>query len=110
MTTRRKFIKSSALGAGSLLIYPALKAGLLQESGLEISLAEWSYHRSIEAGKIDHLDFATKAKNDFGINAVEYVNGLFGSKKRNFREAGKDQKYLAEMLKEAVMRALSIIC
>lgn len=101
MTTRRKFIKSSALGAGSLLIYPALKAGLLQESGLEISLAEWSYHRSIEAGKIDHLDFATKAKNDFGINAVEYVNGLFGSKKRNFREAGKDQKYLAEMLKRS---------
>lgn len=101
MSTRRTFIKTSALGAGALLVHPWLKAAALQESGLEISLAEWSYHRSIEAGKIDHLEFAAKAKKDFGINAVEYVNGLFGSKKRNFKEAGKDQKYLAEMLKRS---------
>jgi sugar phosphate isomerase/epimerase len=83
------------------MFHPTLKAMMAQKSGLEISLAEWSYHRSIESGKIDHLDFAIKAKNDFGIGAVEYVNGLFGSKKRNFRDAGKSHKYLAEMLKRS---------
>src|SRR5688572_20002534 len=98
--SRRKFLRQSSLTSGAILMYPALKAMMRQE-GLEISLAEWSYHRSIEAGKIDHLDFAMKAKKEFGISAVEYVNGLFGSKKMNFREAGKSSKYLGEMLKRS---------
>jgi sugar phosphate isomerase/epimerase len=99
--SRRKFVKQSALGAGSLLLHPILKAMAMQQTGFEISLAEWSYHRSIETGKVDHLDFAMKAKNEFGISAVEYVNGLFGSKKRNFRDAGKSRKYLGEMLQRS---------
>jgi sugar phosphate isomerase/epimerase len=98
--SRRKFLRQSSLTAGALMMYPALKA-MIQQQGLEISLAEWSYHRSIEAGKLDHLDFAMKAKNEFGISAVEYVNGLFGSKKTNFKEAGKSSKYLSEMLKRS---------
>ena len=98
--SRRKFLRQSSLTAGALMMYPALKA-MIQQKGLEISLAEWSYHRSIEAGKLDHLDFAMKAKNEFGISAVEYVNGLFGSKKTNFKEAGKSSKYLSEMLKRS---------
>jgi sugar phosphate isomerase/epimerase len=99
--SRRKFIKETALGTGAILAHPMLKAMAVQQSGLQISLAEWSYHRSIAAGTIDHLDFAVNAKNKFGISAVEYVNGLFGSKKRHFREAGKSSKYLAEMLKRS---------
>src|SRR4030095_14246354 len=99
--SRRKFVKQSALGAGSILMHPMMKAMTLQQAGFEISLAEWSYHRGIEAGKIDHLDFAMKAKNEFGITAVEYVNGLFGSKKRNFKEADKSSKYLGEMLQRS---------
>ena len=98
--SRRKFLRQSSLTAGAVMMYPALKA-MVQQQGLEISLAEWSYHRSIEAGKLDHLDFAMKAKNEFGISAVEYVNGLFGSKKTNFKEAGKSSKYLSEMLKRS---------
>ena len=98
--SRRKFLRQSSLTAGALMMYPALKA-MVQQQGLEISLAEWSYHRSIEAGKLDHVDFAMKAKNEFGISAVEYVNGLFGSKKTNFKEAGKSSKYLSEMLKRS---------
>jgi len=99
--SRRWFVKQSALGAGTLLIHPMLKARALKQIGFEISLAEWSYHRSIETGKVDHLDFAMKARNEFGISAVEYVNGLFGSKKRNFKDAGKSRKYLGEMLKRS---------
>ena len=99
--TRRKFLKNSAMGTGAVLLHPMLKAVAIQESGLEISLAEWSYHRALQAGKIDHLDFASLAKNKFGISAVEYVNGFFGGKKKNFREAGKSSEYLGEMLKRS---------
>ena len=88
-TTRRQFLKNTVAGTGAILLHPMLKAMAIQQSGLEISLAEWSYHRSIEAGKIDHLDFAIHAKNKFGINAVEYVNGFFGGRKKNFRVIGK---------------------
>jgi sugar phosphate isomerase/epimerase len=101
MVSRRKFVRHSILGTGALLMHPVLKSMALQESKLEISLAEWSLHRALEAGKVDHLDFAYIAKKDFGINAVEYVNGFFGGKKKNFRQAGKDTKYLAEMLKRS---------
>jgi hypothetical protein len=92
MLSRRKFLINTA---GALVASPLLKASSIKKSNVEISLAEWSLHRSIEAAKIDHLDFATVAKRDFGINAVEYVNGLFGSKKTNFKEAGKSSRYLA---------------
>jgi len=39
----------------------------------KISLAQWSLHRSLKSGKLDHLDFAAKAKS-FDIDAIEYVN------------------------------------
>ena len=99
--TRRKFLKNSAMCTGAVIMHPMLKAVAIQESDLQISLAEWSYHRALQAGKIDHLDFASLAKNKFGISAVEYVNGFFGGKKKNFREAGKSSKYLGEMLKRS---------
>jgi len=55
-----------------------------------ISLAEWSLHRTLGAGELDHLDFIGVAKNDFGIDAVEYVNSFFF-------ERARDNDYLAEM-------------
>jgi len=64
----------------------------------EISLAEWSIHRGLKEGKIDHLDFPSIARKQFGIKVVEYVNGCFGSYKRDFKEAGKDKIYLRELL------------
>jgi sugar phosphate isomerase/epimerase len=68
---------------------------------LEISLAEWSLNRAIRTGKIDHLDFPGIASNQFGINVVEYVNGCFGSYKRDFKECGTDKSYLRELLKRS---------
>ena len=52
-------------------------------------------------GKIDHLDFPSIAKKDYGISAVEYVNGFFGGKKMDFKEAGKNSDYLNELLKRS---------
>lgn len=56
----------------------------------KISLAEWSLHRSLRAGDLDHLDFARVAAQDYGCDGVEYVNTFF------FDKAG-DTGYLAEM-------------
>ena len=96
MFTRRRFVKQSVFSACALLAKPWYAE--LQNSGLEISLAEWSLHRALKSGKIDHLDFPRIAKNDFGIGAVEYVNGFFGGKKMTYKEAAKDKTYLGELL------------
>jgi sugar phosphate isomerase/epimerase len=101
MTTRKAFIKKSLIGIGGIMLAPSINAFEPKNSGIEISLAEWSLHRAIGAGKLDHLDFPAKAKNDYGISAVEYVNGLFGGKKMNFKEAAKNSAYLNELLKRS---------
>jgi sugar phosphate isomerase/epimerase len=59
-----------------------------------ISLAEWSLHRALLSGKLDNLDFPKAAKQQFGIEAVEYVNQFF-------KDKAKDATYLAELAKRA---------
>lgn len=66
-----------------------------EEQFFKISLAQWSLHNSFFDGKLDNLDFAAKAKNSFGIDAVEYVNQFFKDKAEN-----KD--YLGEMKTRAM--------
>src|SRR5687768_15636875 len=97
MTSRRKFLADTSLVMGALMCSPLLRSAQTGKAALNISLAEWSLHRSIRAGKMDHLDFASKARS-FGIGAIEYVNGLFGTKTMDFREAGKSNTYLQKML------------
>ncbi len=50
---------------------------------------------------MDHLEFPAKAKNDFDISVVEYVNTFFGGKNMDFKEAGKNTGYLNELLKRS---------
>ncbi len=59
-----------------------------------ISLAQWSLHKTIFGGKLDNLDFAKTARDDFGIHAVEYVNQFF-------KDKAKDLTYLGEMKNRA---------
>lgn len=56
----------------------------------KISLAQWSLHRAIGAGRLTNLDFPGYAKQEFGIDAVEYVNGFF-------RDKAEDADYLTEL-------------
>jgi sugar phosphate isomerase/epimerase len=97
MSTRREFVKQTILTASSLSMTPSFAF----TSSMEISLAEWSLHRGLKGGTIDHLDFPAIASKQFGVNVVEYVNGCFGSYKRDFKEAGKDMVYLRELLKRS---------
>ena len=55
----------------------------------KISLAQWSFHRALQAGDFQHLDFASKARS-FGCEGVEYVNSFFIDK-------AKDMEFLKEM-------------
>jgi sugar phosphate isomerase/epimerase len=59
------------------------------EEGFSISLAEWSFHKTLFAGELDNLDFS-KAAKEMGIDAVEYVNQFF-------KDKAEDTKYIAEM-------------
>lgn len=77
---RRTFIKktsNTALGMGLTLSFPS--GMIVKEDTLffKISLAQWSLHRSLRSGKLSTFDFPAKAKNDFDIHAVEYVNQFF---------------------------------
>jgi sugar phosphate isomerase/epimerase len=87
---RREFLAAGAasLGAAALLPWPRPKAPF------KISLAQWSLHRALGAREIDHLDFAGVARQDYGIEAIEYVNSFF-------KDKAKDAAYLAEMNRRA---------
>ena len=43
----------------------------------DISLAQWALVEEIRGGKWKTLDFARVARQDFGINGIEYVNTFF---------------------------------
>jgi sugar phosphate isomerase/epimerase len=94
---RRDFLKHSAIISGGLAftcLGSTNLSGCKKSLPFHISLAEWSLHRSIQSGKIDHLDFCAVSKNEFGISAVEYVNTFFFEK-------AMDKSYLKEMKKRA---------
>ncbi len=101
MTTRRTFLRSTLIGAGAMMLAPSMEFKSLKSPRFELSLAEWSLHRALQAGKIDHLDFPSIAKKQYGISVVEYVNGFFGGKKMDFKTAAKDKTYLNELLKRS---------
>src|SRR5688500_5941957 len=100
MSNRRTFLKQTFAGAALLGLAPLKSLTANLPSGIEFSLAEWSLHRTIREGKLDHLDFPAKAR-EFGFEAVEYVNGLFGGKKMDFKEAANNTPYLNELLKRS---------
>ena len=104
--SRRTFLRDSGLIVAGLSLYGLSSCGNEnQKSNVEnveipeglffkISLAQWSLHKALQAGKMDNLDFAAMAQKDFGISAVEYVSQFFQDK-------AKDKAYLAEMKKRA---------
>ncbi len=107
MFTRRQFLGTSAAVAALPLVARAdeRKAPLFK-----ISLAQWSLHRAFfgQKGveKLDPLQFAAIAKKSYGIQAIEYVNQFYASKK-------KDDAYLKDLKKVAEdneVRSVLIMC
>ena len=106
---RRKFIKDASFLLGGLSISSFSShffSSCSNQQSFKISLAEWSLHRELYSKKIDHLDFISLAKTEFGIDAVEYVNSFFFEK-------AEDQDYLNRMKKRANdhgVKSLLIMC
>ena len=90
---RRQFLTQSALLAAGAALAPVTFAA--EDKPLfDISLAEWSLHKTLFGGKLDNLDFAKTAKEQFGIHAVEFVNQFF-------KDKAKNAEYLADLKKRA---------
>lgn len=85
---RRQFLNQ--LGMVTAASFVAESALASAKPWFEISLAEFSLAGSLFSGKLKNMDFPAKAKNDFGINAVEYVSMFWADK-------AKDQAYLTEL-------------
>ena len=88
---RRNFLKSVSAGTAALALTSRYAMAADDAARLfEISIAEWSLHKSLFAKKLDNVDFAKTAKEEFGIHAIEYVNQFFKDKAR-------DEKYLDDL-------------
>ena len=93
-SNRRDFIKGLGLigaAAGLNNIMPFDLMASPEKEFFKISLAEWSFHKALFAGKMTNLEFPMRAKKEFGINIVEYVSPFFNKKEAN-------ASYLNELL------------
>jgi L-ribulose-5-phosphate 3-epimerase len=121
---RRRFVRRMTGGAAGLVLgrvgHPSLVGGLRAnptpgvglfpgegpEPLFGISLAEWSLHKALYDGKLDHLDFPRVARREFGIDAVEYVNSFF-------KDKALDQGYLLTLkdrCESEGVKSLLIMC
>ena len=83
---RRHFLATSSAAA----LTPALLAQKKEKPLFEISLAQWSNHRMLKAGKLTNLDWPKYTKESYGIHALEYVNQFF-------KDKAEDAAYLADL-------------
>jgi L-ribulose-5-phosphate 3-epimerase len=89
---RRDFLAASAGLALATLVRADKVADDTKKPLFDISLAEWSFNKSLFGKKMTNLDFPAVAKKDYGISAIEYVNQFFKDKAR-------DEKYLKDLKK-----------
>lgn len=71
------------------------------KQSIRLSLAEWSLHRALELGQMDHLDFPRIAREVYGFEAVEYVSGLFGNSALTPADSLKRPGYLQQLLRNS---------
>jgi sugar phosphate isomerase/epimerase len=96
-TNRREFLKNASLAIGALGAAAATGCQTLGGGGkplFDISLAQWSLHKTLFAKKLDPLDFAKATREEFGIEAIEYVNQFF-------KDKANDEAYLGQLKSRA---------
>ena len=97
-SNRRSFLAASLAGGALLgLRLPhalARNAAAAEIGDFKLSLAEWSLHKALFAGKISNLDFPKIAREQYGIGGAEFVNQFF-----------KDKAHDSEYLKDLKARA-----
>ena len=109
---RRKFVRQSTFALSGIGLWGAAAcgSGSQEKEGetassvkmsqtadslpFKVSLAEWSLHKALFDKKIDNLDFARITREEFDIDAIEYVNQFF-------KDKAKDTAYLDDLNKRA---------
>lgn len=101
--TRRSFVRGTVAGGAALGLGLNVRSVGAAVSGrpeagkigdFKISLAEWSLNKALFGKKIDNLDFPKIAREDYGIDGVEFVNQFF-------KDKAHDTAYLKELKKRA---------
>ncbi len=94
---RRQFLKNASLAVGSFTLGSQFSPFAMADHSesvsavpFKISLAEWSLHKAIQGGKMTNLDFPRITREEFDIEAVEYVSVFFKDKAR-------DEAYLSDL-------------
>ncbi len=91
-TNRRNFLRTTAAAAaGTMLASPVLAGFGEKKSPYKISLAEWSFHKALNAKEMTNLDFP-RITRELGLEGVEYVNQFF-------KDKAKNDAYLSELKK-----------
>ena len=73
---RKEFIKLASTSAISLSSLGHLSFNLFRDPFFKLSLAQWSFNKSIRYGSMSPYSFAKVAK-DLGFSGLEYVNQLY---------------------------------
>lgn len=90
MNTRREFLKKLGLATAGVAVAPSFDLFAGKKKWFEISLAEWSLHKTLFKGDLKNIDFPELAAKKFGIYGVEYVNQFF-------KDKAKDMVYLKDL-------------
>lgn len=80
---RRRFIGLAGVSAAGCLLAGCQglnSLGFGKKPLFKISLGEYSLHRALAKGELDHLDFARVTQETYGIDAVEYWSNPFAGK------------------------------
>ena len=90
--SRKEFIKQFSIGTiGGFGMVPLLANSQKKRDRFDIGIQEYTFHRWIKSGKLDHLDYPAFVKKELGIFHVEYWSRPFGEKHT-------DKKYGGELI------------
>ena len=115
MLKRRDFLINSSLCGAGLLAGACGSAGsqsdpkpamTSSEPILKISLAQWSLHGALGRGEMTNLDFPRVSLEQYGIDAIEYVNSFM-------RDESRKASYIQELKKTCEgegVQSLLIMC
>lgn len=106
--SRRQILGAAAAFPALAVASPSLAALLHQVEDspvFKISCTEYSLHRALAAGELDHLDYAPFIKKTFDLDAVEYWSGPFKDKVQD----GEYLKKNRQMADDAGVKGLVIL-
>lgn len=101
---RRQFLKNASAAAGIAAVSPAALPLAAAQKKFRISLAEWSLHKAIFARMTTNLEFPRIAREQFGIEGLEFVNGLWEAPTQDYI------RQLKENMQKTGTKGVLIMC